>query len=474
MRTAIGLIVTVIGFSLPSYGDAPEREKFRVIADHFEIFDLTKMLRFPGTDVHLGILSMHDLAIYGNEIVGSSAQYVGPAQVEGTWIHVIYSRTGQVLYATGEVIKDPPRKLRMQAEVLAHNLDAAKEVLRKRVNAAKSAVEVFPPRVAIIWNERRKAYIPHWYIEYLTQKSDIRFARISSSGEVISEGIVPVSGSDGVARVYPKGPRLSELGEERLHGLVGDGTLNSAVIKLSSALNLNLNSPEEIFFFDVQEPRFEAVQAYYSVDRALSWFREEFGANLQEPLKVRVHVGENGPSNAAFYHDNQVYLGSGDGELYRDMLKDPTVVMHETAHALIQRYAGLPVAGEGGSLNEGFADLFTALILDHPHMGEVSWIKGPYRRTVDNDFMAYRDFTSGLYRNGSIVAGTFWDMRKVLGKEKTAKIAFRTLVRLGPSGTFNDFVPSVLSAAASFLSAEDMALVAKAVADRGWRTIDGL
>ncbi|MEK9146130.1 MAG: hypothetical protein AAB339_11020, partial [Elusimicrobiota bacterium] len=50
----------------------------------------------------------------------------------------------------------------------------------------------------------------------------------------------------------------------------------------------------------------------------------------------------------------------------------------------------------------------------------------------------------GVYNNGSIVGATFWDMKSMLGTELTAKLAFRTLVRLGKGAKFFFTLPKGL------------------------------
>ena len=192
------------------------------------------------------------------------------------------------------------------------------------------------------------------------------------------------------------------------------------------------------------------------------------GAEIKAPLEVRLHIGNNGVSNAAFYHKDIIYLGTGDGEIYRDIPRDPSVVIHESMHALIDAYSGLPSEGEGGAFNEGFADFFTALVLKNPHMADSSYLKGPYRRTLTNDLKAYRDFSEGTYKSGSIIAGTFWDMRSFLDDQKLAKLAFHVLTRLGSGARFDEFAPSVTLAAAELLTAEEARNVEAALGARGW------
>jgi hypothetical protein len=285
---------------------------------------------------------------------------------------------------------------------------------------------------------------------------------------LLEQGDVPVAAADGKALVYPRGPKLSDITEVPLYELNGDGTLSSARFRITSALDIDARSPSLLFFFPETDRRFDLSQVYYTMERSLRWMREKLGADIARPLEVRLHVGNNGVSNAAFYHESRIYLGTGDGVIYRDLNRDPSIVTHEAMHAVIENYAGLPTEGEGGSLNEGFADFFAALILRNPRMAESSYLKGPYRRTLENSLVAYRDFQAGVYQNGSIVAGTLWDLRAFLDDERLGQLAFRTLVRLGRGGGFTDFAPSVAHAAQGFLTAAEQEKVAGVLHRRGW------
>jgi hypothetical protein len=241
------------------------------------------------------------------------------------------------------------------------------------------------------------------------------------------------------------------------------------LLHVISALDLKVWSPQLTFFFPENDRRFDLGQAYFTIDQGYRWLKEHLGIELNHPIEVKLHVGDGGVSNAAFYHQNSIYLGTGDGQTYKDMIRDPSVLIHESIHAVIDAYAGLPSEGEGGGFNEGFADLFTALILDNPRMGEASYVPGPFRRTLETRLMAYKDFAPGVYQNGTIVGGTFWDMKHALGTELTAKLAFRTLVRLGKGGVFDDFPSALASAADGLLTSEQKIIALQTAKDRGWK-----
>ena len=401
------------------------------------------------------------------EFVSSERQQLGPATLPGTWRQTIFTPDGEVSYSAGAWMEGLPS---------AVALGALEQELRQGLNRAinqdprlKVASRIFPPRLEVR-QDGGGEWAPYWRVEYLTSSGDrLRYLLLEKDGRVSAEGDLDWDGADGRALVFPRGPLLSQVEEASLYDLSGDGTLSGRLLRVFSALDLKVWSPELTFFFAQDDRRFDLGQAYYTIDQGFRWMKEHLGVEIDQPLDVRLHVGDGGVSNAAFYHQNTIYLGTGDGVVYKDLIRDPSVLIHEGIHSVIDAYVGLPSEGEGGSFNEGFADLFTALILDNPRMGEASYQKGPYRRTLENQLRAYRDFGPGVYQNGSIVGATFWDMKIALGVELTAKLAFRTLVRLGKGGGFDDFGPALASAAEGILTLEQTQVAMNAARARGWK-----
>jgi hypothetical protein len=401
------------------------------------------------------------------EFVSRAGQMIGLAQVAGSWKQTVFSPAGEVTYAAGAVIDDAPAQgsLAGTESELTDALQRAMPALPSLKNAAR----IFPPRLEVRQQENGE-WEPYWRVEYLSASGDrLGYVLVSRTGSELEHGTLDWDGVDGRADVFPDGPKGGDVREEVLRDLTGDGTVTGRLLHVMSALDLKVWSPELTFIFPQTDRRFDLGQAYFTIDKGYRWLKDHLGIELDHPIDVRLHVGDNGVSNAAFYHANTIYLGTGDGETYKDMLRDPTVLIHESIHAVIDAYAGLPSDGEGGGYNEGFADLFTALILDNPRMGEASYLKGPYRRTLENQLKAYQDFVPGVYQNGSIVGATFWDMKSLFGTELTAKLAFRTLVRLGKGAKFDDFLPALMSAGQGLLSA-DQAREAESIARaRGWK-----
>ena len=401
------------------------------------------------------------------ELVLSEPQKVGSATVHGTWRQTIFRPDGAVAYAAGAVVEGMPSasSLRLMEQDLKDSLSrgmAAAEQLR-------NASQVFPAQLEVRKNEKGE-WVPVWRVEYLTAAGDrLRYLLLSREGLVAGEGELPWDGVDGRAMVFTKGPKFGAPEVQPLRDLSGDGTVTGRLLRVFSALDLKVWSPEFTFFFAQDDRRFDLGQAYFTIEEGYRWLKDKLGVQPDRSIDVKLHVGDNGVSNAAFYHQNTIYLGTGDGVTYKDMIRDPSVLIHEGIHAIIDAYAGLPSEGEGGSFNEGFADLFTALILNNPRMGEASYQKGPYRRTLEHGLKAYQDFKPGVYNNGSIIAATFWDMKPALGTDLTAKLAFRTLVRLGRGAKFDDLPGALRAAGEGLLTKEQEALVTEAARKRGWK-----
>ncbi|MFN8792478.1 MAG: hypothetical protein ACK5Y2_13570, partial [Bdellovibrionales bacterium] len=91
----------------------------------------------------------------------------------------------------------------------------------------------------------------------------------------------------------------------------------------------------------------------------------------------------------------------------------------------------------GGSLNEGFSDFFTALILENPRLGEASYKKAPFKRTVQNP-LRFGDRKGALYFDSGVLSGLLWEIRTQMGVDTAKFIAWETLIRLNPYSNFEE------------------------------------
>lgn len=412
-----------------------------------------------------GSISGSAPSISGFEKVSRIQQKVESATILGTWVQTVYDSQGETLYQAGEVLDAVPSELRekvksmrgLESEVLENLRWASADFRASEQNAA--------PQIEVSLKSDQ-SYTAEWVVDFMNgDETKMLRAFISDKGHL--KGIKEIGSgiAEGIGSVFPKGPRAGNLENVTLQDLDGSGHLVSESMNVKTALPQEAVSPQLDFRFQPQDARFDQVQAYFYADQILKFFKTKFDASPITQVELKVQVGDH--SNSAFYYGSRIRIGSGDGTKYQNLAQDPSVVMHEVGHSIVDRYAGLPSDGEGGSLNEAFADFFAATLLENPRMGESSYMQGPYIRTLENNYRAPADLGGGLYKASQVVSGTFWDIRQALGPAAGENLAFKTLCRLGMGGVFKDFVPSVLAAAAD-LSAAEQAKVKEILAARGW------
>lgn len=248
------------------------------------------------------------------------------------------------------------------------------------------------------------------------------------------------------AKVFPKGAKRSELTPVILLEILDQERLSSSrVIVTSEVPHSTLNTSEPLNFSPL-DLNFDQVQAYFSLDSSLRWFEEKFGYKPFQKIQAVVHLSYPEKTNAAFYYGGKIRLGTGDNINYTHLAQDPSIVIHESAHSVIEAVARLPFEGEGGSLNEGFADFFACVQLGHPFMGEQAYLKGPFKRSLTT-VIKLDEKNGGLYHDSQILSGLLWQFYVDLGEKSSLKIASRLLVEMSPLSDFNELkslLPKVL------------------------------
>jgi hypothetical protein len=123
-------------------------------------------------------------------------------------------------------------------------------------------------------------------------------------------------------------------------------------------------------------------------------------------------------------YDHNVFF---QGE--RDFALDGDVVFHEFMHAittsLISKINSLGldewgIHSEPGSLNEAWADYFSAAFTNNPSIGKYASIKGGYGevalRDIDNTASCPHDVIGEVHNDGLIWSGALWEIRSTLEK----------------------------------------------------------
>ncbi len=85
----------------------------------------------------------------------------------------------------------------------------------------------------------------------------------------------------------------------------------------------------------------------------------------------RVHFGTSGRYNNAFWYNNRMSYGDGDGTNFSP-LTTIDVCGHEMTHGVTERTANLTYSNESGALNEATSDIFGAMVELYADGGTVS------------------------------------------------------------------------------------------------------
>ncbi len=275
--------------------------------------------------------------------------------------------------------------------------------------------------------------------------------------------------SDVTASLYPEGPKLSQLTDLILKGISAEPAISNNQLMVTTESTKKITLTSGVLKFDPKDERFDQLQAFFYLDKALRWIKDSLKVDMSGRLNAVVWMGYPDKTNSAFYFQNKIRIGKGDDVTYSNLAQDASVVSHETFHAMIDRMARLPFEGEGGSLNEAFADFFTCLMLDRPYLGESSYLKGLFKRSLNNT-SKLSEKTGGLYHDSLIISGTLWDIKEKFGTEKAKGLALETLIQLNPASDFKNFFQKIKLVGSQQLSADDLTVLHQVLANRGFLT----
>lgn len=309
--------------------------------------------------------------------------------------------------------------------------------------------------------------VPFWFLKYFETSGELWQSTFSYRLKLISNIRLGSAYDVTPAWVYPKGPKYGDLQQVYLLDLMKGDELISKSLKVTSADNTKVQVSGQPLQFIISDQRFDQVQSFYLSQKTLDWFEKNFNVQYPAILDLQIHVGAPEKTNTAFYYQGHVRLGAGDDIIYSKIPWDPSIVTHESSHFIIDLLAHLPFDGEGGSLNEAFADYFAASILDNPLLGESSYLQGPCKRRIDL-IKKFSEKTGGLYADSIIVSSLLWELNKKLGSAKGLMLAFKTLQNLNPQSNFNFFRLELIKQMHQDLELPDQLTVANILRNRDW------
>ncbi|NQZ07094.1 MAG: M4 family metallopeptidase [Algicola sp.] len=105
-----------------------------------------------------------------------------------------------------------------------------------------------------------------------------------------------------------------------------------------------------------------AQRAHDGASSVYDFYKDRFGRisinGSDMNVESTVHVGTN--YGNAFWYNDRMWYGDGDGSQLKDLTLAHDVVGHELTHGVTEYTAGLIYANASGALNEGFSDILGA------------------------------------------------------------------------------------------------------------------
>jgi len=400
----------------------------------------------------------------GDEKIQISEQQILGASVENSYVKTIQVGDRKT-YISAAYVEKVDSELKSDIKEMKQNLDQVILELKKKDSQYLSMKFDEPAKVVVTaepWGSQAL-----FKVSYLNSQG-LRFSTYLNKNFKIVQQTPEGSGfQEAMALVYPESPRKTDLRNVLLRGLSGEGSLVTQNLTVVTESKQRATSENGLFNFAPPSEKFDQVQVFYYIHRALTFFQEKLGIRIPFQIRATVHVGYPDKTNTAYYYNGQIRLGSGDDVVFAKIPLDPTIVMHETGHALVEAVARLPYQGEGGSINEAFADFFTAVQLNSPLMGDTAYKKAPYKRTLATN-KKLSEKTGGLYGDSAIVSGTFWAIREKLGNDKALAYALEVLKQLHPQADFEFLKKALKEQAENSFKDKDLLDVQAILEERGW------
>lgn len=267
----------------------------------------------------------------------------------------------------------------------------------------------------------------------------------------------------GTAKVYERNPVESQLKDFTLNDLEGNGTLTSSYFTTQVYGVDRANNASNQFVFAPTDKRFDEASTFTHASEMLTWFMA-LGYDWQNGKKIVISVNnphEDIVNNAQYDPGGgdvnpMITIGSGDGQLLKNLPRDADVVSHELGHHIIYRTL-TSTDGESLVLHEGIADFFAFAHAGDSCLGEsicptnspVCVVKGKCLRTADNSIRAdSADLPSEAHKRGQLISGMLWDLRKngTIPNEDLTKLVLKSLDYLLARSGYHDFILSMMIA----------------------------
>ena len=247
-----------------------------------------------------------------------------------------------------------------------------------------------------------------------------------------------------------------------------------------------MDSPDT-FLFTRSDDRFEAVNAYYHIDKSQRYV-QSLGITDVQDTGVDVNPMALTQDNSFYFPDQNIILFGSGGV---DDAEDPSVLIHEYGHALLNGAApGLLSTQEGRALHEGFSDYWQGSYYRYlVETGQAAfadwrwiflWDSGEGTiwsgRYLDSDKVYPGDLCtprggscgqSALYDDGMMWAATLMEVWDTLGRESTDELVLLSHYYLDAPVSFADAANAVIQADQDYFDGAHLGLLLDVFSNRG-------
>ncbi len=246
------------------------------------------------------------------------------------------------------------------------------------------------------------------------------------------------------------------------------------------------NEPSRVYEYDRDDPRFEAVVVYVTIDRAQAYFQslgfsDSVGAQngiRDFPSLANAHWFE---SDNSFYSTGNDAVHFGDGGV--DDAEDADIVLHEYGHAVQHDQNSCWGGGEMGAMGEGFGDYLAASFFgdigDATYQASHAACVGdwdavafssstpPCLRRVDGGKQYPGDLVGQVHADGEIWSAFLWELRGQVGATTADRLVLQHHFGLPCNATMPDAALGLLQADADLNSGANAAAIRAAACARG-------
>lgn len=391
-------------------------------------------------------------------------QKVNGFEIHGSYGKLIKNREGHVTYLTTKYVSDEKR-LSNRADQLSQKIPDLLKRLKLKYYQLSKAYKILEPRVIFLADGTSSK--PLYLLDWIDQSGEEGHRWFLDKNLLIFRKIKTKSEFSGRGLVYPKGPRLSSIDHVGFNDLIGNGLLQTSQIKVTTRADKQASSEDQVFEYKEDDVRFAQVQVFHFAQNAIELFQNKWNLKFPENVELVTHIGFPQKKSVMFYFSGTINLGEGDELTYRNILLDPTIVTHELMHLYLEKVIGL----NQGSVNEAFADYLSCSLLDNPLLGEVSYLKKPYTRSLEQG-KKWSELNGGTYNDSLVLSSLLWQVRKIMGAKKADDFAFKIMIRLAPDATVEEIPLIIESFVVDFFSPEELKQFYDILISNEWRLSD--